>query len=43
MEYVETAAPVGLTPAALRSALKAERNGELTLAMAAAFVRGTSR
>ena len=33
----------GLTPAALRRALKAERNGELTLAMAAAFVRGTSR
>lgn len=31
---------VGLTPAKLRQALRAERDGELTLRMAAAFVRG---
>jgi len=30
----------GLTPARLRRALHAERDGDATLAMAAAFVRG---
>jgi len=32
----------GLTPARLRSALRAQRDGDQTLAMAAAFVRGES-
>ncbi len=32
----------GLTPARLRRALQAERDGDRTLALAAAFVRGTS-